>query len=473
MDLHELFLSCRRGDLPRVKYLVEQKEIELNVRDKWDSTPLYYACLCGHKSLVKYLLDNGAKCEANTFDGERCLYGALTKEIKNLLKSYNMVSSRTMRRDLYDEFLRRLLEDAFYTDVVFVVQRESIPAHKSILSARSVYFNDMFHTKWRDRREIHLNNQLVLPWAFRSILQYLYTGHLEVHIKNMEDCKRLAKQCRLHELIEQMEDKVKKIASFQSTKLGVNVTTLCTEPNSEELQLHLGKLADMALPTELSNWALGELPFEPEAVCLFPDVCFVVEGHNFLCHKAFFCGRSDYFKVLLLDHFGELETSDDLPTLTLHGISVDVFIAVMYHIYQDNCQLNKELVYEVLCIADMYLLPGLKRQCAAVIGQYMDTENVISILRTARVYNLPRLQDQCAQYMAENLDEIIQREDFAALVQEDAAEVEMREETDTIDIIDEIRFHITNFVQTFSEVEEANEKLVAIDDLLEHLDLEG
>lgn len=69
--------------------------------------------------------------------------------------------------------------------------------------------------------------------------------------------------------------------------------------------------------------------------------------------------------------------------------------------------------------------------------------------------------------------QMIIREDFAALVQEDAAEVEMREEADTIDIIDEIRFHITNFVQTFSEVEEANEKLVAIDDLLEHLDLEG
>lgn len=60
----------------------------------------------------------------------------------------------------------RLLEDAFYTDVVFVVHGESIPAHKSVLSARSVYFNDMFHTKWRDRREIHLNNQLVVDKTF-------------------------------------------------------------------------------------------------------------------------------------------------------------------------------------------------------------------------------------------------------------------------------------------------------------------
>ena len=41
--------------LPR--YLTEHKEVELNMRDVWDSTPLYYACLCGHKELVEYLLN--------------------------------------------------------------------------------------------------------------------------------------------------------------------------------------------------------------------------------------------------------------------------------------------------------------------------------------------------------------------------------------------------------------------------------
>ena len=34
------------------RYLTENKEMDLNIRDKWDSTPLYYACLCGHLELV-------------------------------------------------------------------------------------------------------------------------------------------------------------------------------------------------------------------------------------------------------------------------------------------------------------------------------------------------------------------------------------------------------------------------------------
>ena len=64
-------------------YLAEQKEVDLNIRDRWDSTPLYYACLCGHLDLVKYLLSRGAVCDASTFDGERCVYGALTNEIRS------------------------------------------------------------------------------------------------------------------------------------------------------------------------------------------------------------------------------------------------------------------------------------------------------------------------------------------------------------------------------------------------------
>ena len=37
------------------RYLTENKEMDLNIRDKWDSTPLYYACLCGHLELVSVM----------------------------------------------------------------------------------------------------------------------------------------------------------------------------------------------------------------------------------------------------------------------------------------------------------------------------------------------------------------------------------------------------------------------------------
>ena len=69
--------------------------------------------------------------------------------------------------------------------------------------------------------------------------------------------------------------------------------------------------------------------------------------------------------------------------------------------------------------------------------------------------------------------QIIAQQEFKQLVLEDASQVKGREETDSIDVIDEIRFYISNFVQTYSEMEEANDKLRLIDDLLEELDVEG
>lgn len=49
----------------------------------------------------------GAKCEANTFDGERCLYGALSDAIRRVLKEYKQITAKCMKRDYYDVFLQR------------------------------------------------------------------------------------------------------------------------------------------------------------------------------------------------------------------------------------------------------------------------------------------------------------------------------------------------------------------------------
>ena len=55
-----LFHYCKRGETDQVRQLIEKEDVNLNIRDCWDSTPLYYACLCGHIELVEYLLENGS-----------------------------------------------------------------------------------------------------------------------------------------------------------------------------------------------------------------------------------------------------------------------------------------------------------------------------------------------------------------------------------------------------------------------------
>lgn len=63
-------------------------------------------------------------------------------------------------------------------------------------------------------------------------------------------------------------------------------------------------------------------------------------------------------------------------------------------------------------------------------------------------------------------------EEFAAAVKENAEAVEERQETDSIPLVDDIRFHITSNVQTYSAIEEANQKLEALENLLASIGLE-
>lgn len=63
--------------------------------------------------------------------------------------------------------------------------------------------------------------------------------------------------------------------------------------------------------------------------------------------QAFFCGRSDYFRALLEDHFSEGEQLQSHPStlvITLHNISHEIFIHVMYYIYTEKTEVSALLL---------------------------------------------------------------------------------------------------------------------------------
>ncbi|XP_029636543.1 ankyrin repeat and BTB/POZ domain-containing protein 1-like [Octopus sinensis] len=475
MDVEQLFLSCRIGDLKTVEYLVDEKDVEINIHDKWDSTPLYYACLCGHIDVVYFLLTRGAKCERNTFDGERCLYGALNNEIRNLLKSFKVITAKILQRNIFDEYLQRLQEDITFSDIIFYVHGVRFSAHKAVLSSRCSYFAELFNTKWKNKSEVNLNHQLIYPQAFKALLEHLYTDTSEIGVDYVDDYVRLARHCKLDALEDAVSRNLRKLYSYVSSKPCIKITTITVECESvtQNLQTDFLKLANATQPHELGSWPIRELPFDPEYPSMFADIGFIVEGYRFLGHKCILSTRTDYFKVLLTDHFNESENSEGIPFLSLHEVSALVFRQIMYFIYTDSCEISESNVSDVLYTADIYLLPGLKRQCANFMSKNLEVQQVVSVLRIARLFNLYRLQNQCAEYMATNLVKVIQLPDFAELVQEDAHSVKERQETDSIEIIDNVRYYLTNFVQTFSDLQETKEKLVLIDQLLEELDLNG
>jgi hypothetical protein len=66
LDLH---CASRAGFEGRVRYLLEVERAECNAVDAFDATPLFYAVYGGHTGVISLLLENGARCDADTFVG--------------------------------------------------------------------------------------------------------------------------------------------------------------------------------------------------------------------------------------------------------------------------------------------------------------------------------------------------------------------------------------------------------------------
>ena len=71
-------------------------------------------------------------------------------------------------------------------DVVLIVDREEFPAHKGVLAAHSKFFLRMFTTDMLEKRETRIClDYYVSATAMRSLLEFMYSGHLQIHLDNV------------------------------------------------------------------------------------------------------------------------------------------------------------------------------------------------------------------------------------------------------------------------------------------------
>merc|ERR1712062_879079 len=96
----------------------------------------------------------------------------------------------------------------------------------------------------------------------------------------------------------------------------------------------------------------------------------------------------------------------------------------------------------------------------------------MDIFKTARLFNLPRLEDQATEFLARNIEVMMDDLELHKMIQQGAAEVRHREETDSVQIIDDIRSHIRASVRSMSDMAEAEERMALVEDLLSQLGME-
>ncbi|KAH6854952.1 hypothetical protein B0I37DRAFT_303544 [Chaetomium sp. MPI-CAGE-AT-0009] len=201
----------------------------------------------------------------------------------------------------------------------------------------------------------------------------------------------------------------------------------------------------------------------------------------FPVHKSFLI-RSPYFETMFSSDFLEAHETDHL-----HVIKVDcapaVLEIILRFLYTEKADCPLEHALDLLYAADMLLLEKLKTKAAATISTLgsgtsnalvdrthnshpdmplpsagkaspapapapapaveVEPINVYDVIRAAWDLKVQRLEEFAARYLAGRLEDYIDEAEFADLIRESADRIQSRQETDTIELLDDIRYYLS------------------------------
>lgn len=506
-NFRKLCEACRRGDLKVCQEMI-MDGVNINAKDLFDYTPLILASLCGNYEIVQLLLEAGALCERDTFQGERCLYNALNDRIRNLLLSYDYSKSTDPLQPLASHLTSLLTREQPKTaDISVVTATETFRLHKFVLSARSPYFKNKLATApetttWKLPPTIP-------PPAFAIALKHLYLGELprelgggpgtgytdsevlagtdriskHLEIKSLSQIilegtdRRLARQRRTDEvasgrdqLYSWYRDNVLKhrvvtdankadIKWDRHNSIFADVLIRADEDEDIESQaeeegpMEMGP--DKQRETRPQTNALG-IPLEsksaksrspsrrPRKTVLFP------------CHKAMLI-RSEFFLTMFESTFREAQDTPHLQIIPI-DCSPTVLEIILTFLYTEKADFGLEIAVDVLFAADMLFLEKLKAKAAVVISSLGngtatamraeveredDYIDIYEILRASWITRVQRLEEFAARYLAYRLEAYIDDPEFADLVRESASRINLRQETDSIELLDDIRYYLS------------------------------
>ncbi|GME72275.1 unnamed protein product [Ambrosiozyma monospora] len=458
--------------------------------DKWDYSPLILTSLCGHKELVELLLENGATVNRDTFDGARAIYGALTDEIRDILLSYDIDKAVDVNQPFAAHISGLLQKPKFTTaDLIF----GSAGGFGSGLDIRVHWFVLLALTKLSNRGECDVLREVDVN-VVKIIVDHLYLVTIDERLINKVDFRQLKNTCArlgLDELIRYLEvtadsdkdlkERVKirneyqrKLNQRTKTKLklfledkilkhklikhdGVEITP------SEKLELIKNNGADVILKLDRDQSIEGEettLVYYPAHRSILsradyyetlfktassPDFAFSDEISIFTDEPVF----DPENNIINLTHF---ETHpDEIPVISLpidfniyshtYDEVVEKLLAYLYH---DEVEIEDDaMAIDLILLSDSLLIDRLKTTAAVALTQLSTKKvSIYEVLRVGWLTRLPRLEHHVAYILAQDLSKYIKQKEFKKAVKESSERLDVRQEFDSIELIDDIRYFL-------------------------------
>jgi ankyrin repeat/BTB/POZ domain-containing protein 1 len=438
-------------------------------------------------------------CERDTFQGERCLYNALNDRIRNLLLSYDYSKSSDPLQPLAAHITSLLSRDQPKTsDLTLITANESYSLHKFILAARSPYFAKKLATApeittWK------LPNTIPSQ-ALQSAVRFLYLSELaavsadddeeQEIFTGIEKLSRTLEIERLFENIIEISDRrLTRQRRTDEVKRGQNELVVWFRENviRHKMEIDTSKAADVKW--DKSNGIFADVLLQADEdyeedeeeqgakntavetarhLMLAPSIPIgpmVNKSRSpsrtrkskksvlFPAHKAVLV-RSEFFNTMFCSSFREAQDTDYLQIIPI-DCSPEVLEVVLTFLYTEKSDFPLDVAIDVLFAADLLFIDKLKVKAAQIISTLgngssiaeleisrgdTDIEDVLDIYDVIRAgwdTRVQRLEEFGARYIAQRLERYIDEEDFLELVQESAGRVKARQETDTIELIDE------------------------------------
>lgn len=385
------------------------------------------------------------------------------------------------------------------SDISLLADSHSFALHKFLLSARSPYFRQKLAgapgtETWR------LPSSLPIE-SFRIVMQYLYLDEIPRDIvgpgsENTEEevlkgIDRISKDLEVEKLWESMLAMNDRRLTRQRYQDEVNRAQeqlrsfFETDILGNKMVVEQGELDEVKWPRTNSIFAdcllaaYEPAPSTPEdapgGTALPPEAKSTPAGVPapsrkavvFPAHRAMLI-RSPYFETMFSSVFKEAQESEYLHVITV-DCAPDVLRLVLSFLYTETANCPLDLALDVLYAADMLFLDKLKGKAVTAIstlgsatanalvdrthgqeggegdegGVEVEPINIYDVIHAAWDLGVQRLEEFAARYLAYRLEDYIDEEEFAELIRLSAGRIEEREETDTIELLDDIRYYLS------------------------------
>lgn len=447
-NFKELCYACRVGDVENADKLVSSG-VNLNAVDDFDNSPLFLASLCGHEDVVQLLLRRGAVCDRDRYEGARCIYGALTDRIRNILLRYDISKAVDIKQP-FATHLSSMFVDSILdcTDFVFkFYDGTEISVNRFMLASRSAYFARKFKKSWREKRYILLP-ETTSSLAMYNILKFIYLVPVlhEINHKDYGMMRQFASKLQFENIIEFMDRMQHIVDPSEKSSL---INEYQQEFNSiARKQLGLFVQEQIFEKRILLHGEISELNlFEKRVDPPYFDIIIKVEsscGNTFLylCHKYILL-RAEYFKRMLLSSFEESYCK--LPIITLPTDNCQVAETILSYLYYDSMDISWDIALDVLLASDFLLTDRLKTMAAVSITQskeFLSVYPIFDVLYVAWDTGMERLEHYAAKIIAGEIDRYIFDPRLQEAIERSSKRIKIRQDTDTIELVDDIRFYL-------------------------------